>query len=116
MNHRIFVQSNKNEVLLIYCSFSFLFFFEDQKLKKFAVALKFLYLVAVLSFNSKLFYQWFLLVLFACKGPCPLYKSLKRRNHHKPENLETLFLLSALKMSIKSVISYQTKIKYLEEA
>ena len=39
-----------------------------------------------------------------------------RRNHLKPENLETLFLLAALKMFIKSVTSYQAEIKYLEEA
>ena len=58
----------------------------------------------------------FLLVLFACKDPSPLYKSSKRKNHLKPENLETLFLLSALKMPIKSVTSYQTEIKYLEDA
>ena len=58
----------------------------------------------------------FFLVLFACKDPSPLYKSSKRKNHLKPENLETLFLLSALKMPIKSVTSYQAEIKYLEEA
>ena len=39
-----------------------------------------------------------------------------RRNHLKPESLETLFLLSVLKMPIKSVTSYQAEIKYLEEA
>ena len=54
--------------------------------------------------------------LFACKDPSPLYKSLKRRNHLKPENLETPFLRSALKMPIKSVTSYQAEIKYLDEA
>ena len=53
---------------------------------------------------------------FACKDSSPLHKSSKRRNHLKPENLETLFLLSALKVHIKSVISNQTEIKYLEEA
>ena len=57
-----------------------------------------------------------MLVLFACKDPSPLYKSSKTRNHLKPENLETLFLLSALKMPITSVTSYQAEIKYLEEA
>ena len=36
-----------------------------------------------------------------------------RRNHLKPENLETLFLLSALKMPIKSVTSYQAEIKWV---
>ena len=47
----------------------------------------------------------------ACKDPSPLCKSSKRRNHLKPEDLETLFLLSALKMPIKSVTSYQAEIK-----
>ena len=79
-------------------------------LKKFAVALKFLYFLTVLSLNSV-----FLLVLFACKDSSPLYKSSKRRNHLKPENLERLFLLSALKMPIKSFTSHQAEIKYLEE-
>ena len=45
-----------------------------------------------------------------------LYQSSKRRNHLKPENLETLFLLLALTMPIKPVGSYQTEIKDLEEA
>ena len=45
-----------------------------------------------------------------------MYKSSERRNYLKPENLETLFLLSALKMPTKSVTSYQAEIKYLEEA
>ena len=44
----------------------------------------------------------FSLVLSACKGLSPLYKSSKRRNHLKPDNLETLFPLSASKMPIKS--------------
>ena len=57
-----------------------------------------------------------MLVLFACKDPSSLYKSLKRRNHLKPENLETPYLLSALEMPIKSVASYQAEIKYLENA
>ena len=35
--------------------------------------LKFLYFLTVSSLNSNLFYQFFLLVLFACKGPSPLY-------------------------------------------
>ena len=56
-----------------------------------------------------------MLVLVACKDPSLLYKSSKTRNHLKPENLETLFLQSALKMPIKSVTSYQVEIKYLEE-
>ena len=103
---------------MIYCSFSFLFlFFLDKKLKKPAVALKFLNLLTVLSLNSDLFYQCFLLVLFACKEDLsPFYKSSKRRNHLKPENLEIPFLLSALKMPMKSVTSYETEIKYLQEA
>ena len=58
----------------------------------------------------------FLLVLFACKDPSPLYESLKRRNHLKPENLETLLLLLALKICVKSVTSYQAEMKYLGEA
>ena len=78
-------------------------------MKKLAVNLRFIYFLIVLSLN-------FLLVLFACKDPSPYYKSSKRRNHVKPENLETLFLLSTLKMPIKSVTSFQAKIKFLEEA
>ena len=57
-----------------------------------------------------------IVVLFACKDSSPLYKSSKKRNHLKPEKLETLFLLSALKMPNKSVTSHQAEIKYLEEA
>ena len=44
LNHHIFAQSNKNEVLEIYCSFSIIIiiiiiiFWEDMKLKKLAVA------------------------------------------------------------------------------
>ena len=57
----------------------------------------------------------FFLVLFAFKGLTPLYKSSKRSNHLKPDNLETFFLLLALKMPVKSVTSYQAEIKYLEE-
>ena len=38
-----------------------------------------------------------------------------RTHQLKPENLETLFLLSALKMLIKSVNSYQAEMKYLEK-
>ena len=56
----------------------------------------------------------FLLVLFACKDPSTLYTSSKGRNHLKPDNLETLFLLSTLKVPIKSVTSYQAEPKYLE--
>ena len=52
----------------------------------------------------------FLLVLFACKNLSLLYKSSKRRKPIKPENLETIFLLSALKKPIKSVTSYQAQI------
>ena len=49
----IFAWSNKSEVLLIYCSFSF--FLKDKKLKKLAVALKFLYFLTDLSLNSNAF-------------------------------------------------------------
>ena len=45
-----------------------------------------------------------------------LNKSSKTRNHLEPEHLETLFLLSALKVPIKSVSNYQAEIKYLEDA
>ena len=58
----------------------------------------------------------FLVVLFAFKDPSSLYKSSKRSSHLKPENLETPFLLSALKMTIKSATSYQAYIKYLENS
>ena len=73
-------------------------FLKDTKSKKLVVALKFLYFLTVLSLNSDVF----MLVLFACKDPSRLYKSSWRRNHLKPENLETLFALSTLKMPIKS--------------
>ena len=53
-------------------------------------------------------------VLFACKDPSPLYKSSKTRDHLKLENLETLFLQSALKMPIKSVINQPAEIKYFD--
>ena len=46
-----------------------------------------------------------MLVLFACEDPSTLYKSSKKRDHLKPENLETLFLLSVLKMPIKSALA-----------
>ena len=42
-----------------------------------------------------------MLASFACKDPC--FKSSKRRNHLKPDNLETPFLLSVLKMPFESV-------------
>ena len=71
-----------------------------MKLKKLALALKFL---TVLSLNSNVF----LIVLFDCKDPS--FKFSKRRNHLKPENLETPFLLSALKMPIKSVTTTKQK-------
>ena len=73
-------------------------FFKDKKSKKLVAALKFLYFLTVLSLNSNVF----VLVLFACKDSSPLYKSSKRSNHLKPENLQTLSLPSALKMPIKS--------------
>ena len=52
---------------------------------------------------------------FACKDSSPWYKSLKTRNHLKPENLEALVLLSALEMPIKSVPNYQAEMKFLED-
>ena len=55
----------------------------------------------------------FLVVLFACKDPFALYRFAKRSNYLKTQNLETLFLLSALKMPIESVTSYEGEIKYL---
>ena len=72
-------------------------FYKDKKLKKLVVALKYLYFLTVLSLNSN-----FLLVLFACKEPSPMYKFSKRRNHLKPEDLETLFSAINIKMPIKS--------------
>ena len=78
-----------------------LFFVKDKKLKKLAVALK------LYTYCFKFKFECFLLVLFAFKDPSPLYKSSKTRNHLKPGNLGTLFLLSALQMPIKSVIGYQ---------
>ena len=60
--------------------------------------------------------KYLLLVIFASKDPSLFHKSSKRGNPLKPENLETLVLLSALKVLIKSVTSYQAQIKHLEEA
>ena len=60
--------------------------------------------------------QGFFLNLFACKGPSPFCNSSKRRNHLKPVSLETVFLLSALKMLTKSATSYQAEKQQLEEA
>ena len=93
------------------CFFCFaFFFFERQEITGIACSSDFplfLYFLTVLSLNSNLFYQCFLLVSFACKYPSLQgmiwYESSKRRNHQKPENLETLFLLSALKMPILSL-------------
>ena len=48
----------------------------------------------------------FLLVLFASKDPFPLNKSSKTRNHLKPGNLGTLFLLSALKMPNRHIVCH----------
>ena len=45
-------QSNENEVLQIYCSFSFL---KDKKSNKLVVALEFLYFLTVLSLYSNAF-------------------------------------------------------------
>ena len=80
-------------------------FLEDKKLK-----------LNVLSLNSNLFCQCFLLLLFGSKDPSLLYKSSKGRNPLKPENLEIIFLLSTLKVPIKFVTSYHIEVKYLEEA
>ena len=52
LNHHIFVKSNKNKVFLIYCSSSSFFFLKENKLKRFAVALK---LLTVSSLNSNVF-------------------------------------------------------------
>ena len=38
----------------------------------------------------------------------------KRRNYLKPENLETLFLLSALKVPVKAISCYESETKYLK--
>ena len=62
MNHRIFVKSNKNEVLLIYCSFSFFFLLKDKILKKLAAVFKFLYFLTILSLNFDAFCWFYLLV------------------------------------------------------
>ena len=87
-----------------------LFFVKDKKLKKLAVALK------LYTYCFKFKFECILLVLFASKDPSPLYKYSKTRNLLKPGNLETLFLLSALKMPIKCAIGYQVEIKCLEDA
>ena len=78
----------------------FCFFLKYMKLKKLA------------NFDVPYCFKFkfcFLLVFFACKDPS--FKSSKRRNQLRPENLETLFPLSALTMP---VTSYQGEIKYLE--
>ena len=92
------------------CFVFFLFFWKDKKLKKLALALK----LHTYCFKFKI--ECFLLVLFASKDPSPLYKSSKTRNHLKPGNLDTFFLLSALKMPSKSVTSHQAEINCLEDA
>ena len=61
-------RKGKVEVLLIYCSFSFLFFsFCSFQVPLFPYCLKFKFC--------------FLLILFACKDPSRLYKYSKRRNY-----------------------------------
>ena len=82
--------------------------FKQKKLKKLVVALKFLFFLTVLSLNS----NFFLLVLFACKDPSPLSKSSKRRNHLKPENLETL----CYTQRHSAITSYRAETKYLKQA
>ena len=66
----------------------FLFLFERYKIKEIGC-----------SFEVPLFSYCFKFKLFfaSCKDSYPLDKPSKRRNYLKPENLETLFLLSALK-------------------
>ena len=98
-----------SKLVSMFFLFCFFFFFERQEITGIACSSDFplfLYFLTVLSLNSNLFYQCFLLVSFACKYPSLQgmiwYESSKRRNHQKPENLETLFLLSALKMPILS--------------
>ena len=39
----------------------------------------------------------------------------KRRNHLSPENIETLFLLSALKIPVKKALDYGLAVEYLEK-
>ena len=95
----VVIQSNENEDLQFYCRGLSFFFLKGKTLNKLDVALNFL---TILSLNSNAFCQSYLLV--------------KIRNHLKPENLETPFLLSVLKKPIKSVNSYQAEIKYLEDA
>ena len=56
----------------------------------------------------------FVLVLFAYKDPYPLYIFSKRKNFLKTDNLVKLFLLSALKMPIKFVNSYQVTLALLD--
>ena len=60
------------------------------------------------SINRKIS-ETFVLVLFACRIPSLLYKTSKRRKPLKPENLETIFLLSALKSLLS--LSLATKQK-----
>ena len=72
-----------------FLSFLSSFFFERQGIKE-----------SGCSFEVPLF-------PYCCKGLSPLYKSSKRKNHLKPENLKTVFLLSALKMPIMSATSHQ---------
>ena len=62
------------------------FFLKDKKLKKLAVALKFLYFLTDLILNLIFFAS-----LITCKDPSPLSISSKRRNYLKPENFETFF-------------------------
>ena len=84
---------------------AFLIFFERQEIKEFGCSFEALLIPYCFRFK----FWCFLLVLLASKDPSPLYKCIDK-------NLETLFLLSALKMLIKSATSYQAEIKCLEEA
>ena len=93
----VVIESSYFWVIKIKRSKNWFFFLKDKKLKKLAVALK------LYTHCFKFKFEYFLLA--------PLHKSLKTMSHLKPRNSEILFLLSALKMPIKSVISYQVAIK-----
>ena len=79
---------------------AFLFFSERYEIKETGTSFE-------VPYRVKFKFYCFLIVLFDCKYPS--FKFSKRRNHLKPENLETPFLLSALKMPIKSVTTTKQK-------
>ena len=77
----------------------FSFFLEEKKKE---IGCSFEFPLFPYCFKFKL---CFLLVLFACEDPSPLYKSSKRRDHLKHENLKILFLpLSLHQLSSKNKI------------